>query len=127
VSPLYNGIACRNVLLFLSHILNAAYNLLPYLTKISSQLIRMYEQILAKHDKWSIRTLYIYMMNDNYLYAHKPPTLTDNIVRIIDKLKTNTREVGHVLYTHICLRVSEMGRILQLSNILIDLQYSTSI
>jgi hypothetical protein len=27
------------------------------------------------------------MMNDDYLYAHKPPALTNNIVRIIDKLK----------------------------------------
>lgn len=67
------------------------------------------------------------MMNDDYLYAHNPPALTNNIVRIIDNLKTNTREVDHVPNTDICLRVSEMGRLLQLSNTLIDPHYSTSI
>lgn len=51
------------------------------------------------------------MMNVNYLYAHKPPTLSDNNVGIIDKLKTNKREVGHILCTDICLRVSGMSRL----------------
>lgn len=67
------------------------------------------------------------MMNVNYLYAHKPPTLTDNNVGIIDKLKTNKREVGHILCTDICLHVSGMSRLHHLSNILIDRQMSTSI